>query len=288
MQQNESPLIRALTEYYDGRKILSTNFACAHLVQCQGCRASAPQQFTIPPEETLKRSRERITGKFVQAKAASVGAHYENALTLGVRIPRLMFVSADPGSSVYSNGRNWVPPENRTPEFIRRIRSRSELKPTGSAGIWQHKIASCIYEEFGAVDLPENTAPYFVNVNAAKCCENKPKNELASLVLFENCRKYLRGEIDILLPDVIVSQGREAMASIGRAFSISAVSGRGEVVDLGANGRAFWLPTHHPNSGKHFHKQRNGKEWGPDWKGLAKRVREFLSAQDSRFTSPAF
>ena len=288
MKQNESAMIPALTEFYRRNGILSTEFNCKHAKDCQGDRESLPKQFVIVPDESVPQKRERIAGKFVQAKAASVGDRYESCRMNGVRIPRLMFVSADPGSSIYSDGRNWVPAENRTPESVQRIRCQAELRPSGSAGVWQHKIACRIFGEFGVVDAPKYAAPYFANVNAAKCCENKTKssgndrnNELASPLLFANCREYLRGEIEVLRPDVIVSQGKDAMESVGLAFSVPFESGRAQIVSLRGEGRAFWLPTHHPNSGRHFHQQRNGAEWGKDWEGLAKRIRDFISNRDS-------
>ena len=269
-----TPMIRALTEYYDRMGILSTNFRCPHLAKCQGRLRSAPTCAV----GSMKEARAKIAGKFVQAKSASVCAGYEDARTLG--IPRLMIVSADPGSMVYP-GRNFVAAEDRTPESVRRIRSGINLKPV-KTGLWQHRLACRVFEEFGPdIDISVNSMRYWAHVNAVKCCMNKPKNELASRILFENCRGYLRGEIEILSPDVIVSQGREAMEGVGDVFSVPFETGREQVVALPDGKQVLWLPTHHPNSGKHFHGQRNGPTWGPDWKRFAERVREFMSGRDS-------
>ena len=43
---------------------------------------------------------------------------------------------------------------------------------------------------------------------------NNPGKAQASQVLVENCREYLEGEIALLDPDIIVSQGRQAEESL--------------------------------------------------------------------------
>ena len=99
--QSESPILRDLREYYDKNKILSTNFDCKHLAKCQDCLPPTPVDATIPTD---------AEDTFTQAKAAFVGDRYCE------RVPRLLFVSLDPGSVLKHNDPkyNHISPESRT------------------------------------------------------------------------------------------------------------------------------------------------------------------------------
>ena len=277
MQQNESPLIRALTEYYDGNKILSTKFKCACLANCQMRRESAPEQ-VIPGN--LKEAREQIFNKFVQMKSSFIGPHYENARALG--IPRLLFVSADPGSVLHSYQHNYVPSVNRTPASVRKI--SGDLGEFGTRNNWRqtHKMACRILLEYPecAQLSPETATPYFAHVNAAKCCENKRGKGEASIRLFKNCRTYLRGEIDLLAPDVIVTHGPRAKEGVEFAYSTSAEFGEANIVRA-KSGKALWLPLPHPSNRRGEYKKQREHEWGPAWEKFAERVRDFISNRDS-------
>src|SRR4030067_1102162 len=79
-------MIKELTAYYQQKGISALDFHCQHLQACS-------------------KGNER----FVEAKEAFVGTEYEKGT-----IPRLLFVSLDPGSS-YSD------PKWRTVEFVRNL-----------------------------------------------------------------------------------------------------------------------------------------------------------------------
>ena len=252
--KNESPLIRALTEYYDGKKILSTNFDCEHECKCRGNLSLTPNGAT---------TSEKILGTFTQAKSAFVGIGYENARELG--IPRLMFVTSDPGSAIYP-GRNWVPRENRTPEAVRNIRSKTDLNSAGNVGKSMHEIARQTLGQYNSdIASTKDAAIFFTNVNAAKCCQNKPQNAEGNRI-FKKCQEYLRGEINTLAPNIIVALGLWAKRGMEVAFMKDAEAaewGRGQEFVLDGQKRGLWIPI----------MQRHRREAR---KNIARQVREFF------------
>ena len=48
------------------------------------------------------------------------------------------------------------------------------------------------------------------HANSAKCCMNKPQRKKANAVLFRNCQQNLSGELGILRPQIVVTQGKES------------------------------------------------------------------------------
>lgn len=57
----------------------------------------------------------------------------------------------------------------------------------------------------------------FAMINAAKCCIGLNMNQ-APWRFFKNCMDYTRGEIEILEPDVIITQGRRAADVFGLLY----------------------------------------------------------------------
>ena len=263
MQQNETPLIRDLRKYYDrdGIKILSTKFDCEHKCKCRGGLPLTPKGATTP---------EKVEGTFTQAKSAYVGERY------GVGVPRLLFVSSDPGSAMYHPKHyNFVSDENRTPESVRRI----EIEGLEEMGFKHSRPWQCNHEMTRAIlglsisDAKE-ALPYFANINAAKCCRNnKGKSEAGNRALFENCRVYLRGEINVLAPDIIVSQGEWAKKGMEYAFRVSSEWAREQSVPLRDGKEAVWFPSYHPSS------------YGP-YKKQEQQRNQFVQKMRERFVDP--
>ena len=285
MQQNESPLIRALTEYYDGKNILSTRFDCEHREDCRKC-GSCNTPLRITPQDANS-----ADNTFTQAKSAFVGKHYENARALG--IPRLLFVSSDPGSSTYSSNPedNFTSDESRTPAGVREREITATARGFGRDVHWRttHELACQILQGFPrCAKLSDMEAtPYFAHTNAAKCCQNREGNGEAHDRLFKHCRKYLPEEINILAPDVIVSMGENAMGSVEYALSVRhgwEDVGCEKEVALSNEQQALWLPIYHPRyAGGFYNHARNkwGNGKGREWEKFAERVRDFISNRDS-------
>ncbi len=86
---------------------------------------------------------------------------------------------------------------------------------------------------------------------------NLPQRKKASAVLFRNCRVYLREELKILAPDIVISQGNEAKTAIQANLS----SIKKEYDEFAAEiilneGLVFWLHTFHPANWGAFNRQR--------------------------------
>jgi Uracil-DNA glycosylase len=119
------------------------------------------------------------------------------------------------------------------------------------------------------------------DVNSAKCCHNNPQRGKAATVLFNNCRSFIPGELRILQPDIIVTQGAEARDVIVKECKVvrherkeveGAIYETG-LVQLTPEKQSVWLSTYHPNNYGKFHPQR--KRWGL----YAKVVQDFIAAR---------
>jgi uracil-DNA glycosylase len=87
---------------------------------------------------------------------------------------------------------------------------------------------------------------------------NKKQRKKADAILFKNCRGYLRGELEILSPDLLVTQGNEAKKAIKllKESTSQIIDEFSSIIKL--NGKhIFWLHTYHPNNWGAFNKQRD-------------------------------
>ena len=283
MQQNESPLIRALTEYYDGQKILSTNFNCVHLAKCQGCLLPTPASAT---------AWEDVVDKFTQAKSSCVGDLY------GTMNPRLVFVTLDSGSVLKKRDPKYsfVSPESRTPQGvwselarIMKLIASGEDKAQRPTLKGQNELAEAILQGFPGALTGVHVMRQYANVNAAKCTTNKEGRQQAAGRLFRNCSAYIPNEIAALAPHVIVSLGKEAGRSLTRILKGEKAARNfghapgDEIISLNKRD-IFWIHAPHPTARDGSFRQFLQTEVTQ----AIERLRDFISNRDSRFPSPAF
>ncbi len=181
---------------------------------------------------------------FVEAKEAYVGSEYEKGT-----LPRVLFLSADPGGDPN--------PQTRTMEAARRS-EEEDCDPESLAGYkawhWHHThhLAWIFLKKFNPGLQFKNICPYFAHTNSAKCCEDYERTKQASPRLFDNCRGYIPGEIQILDPDILITQGDPAKWAIKYGFSQSTT-----LIDLSSdycnyhliqmNGKeVLWFAPYHP------------------------------------------
>ena len=244
-----------LENYYRECGILSTDFRCKHSEECRKC-GSCNTSLPITPQDANS-----ADNTFTQAKSAFVGTHYENARALG--IPRLLFVSSDPGSSTYSPDPevNFASDKSRTPAGIREREITATARGFGRDVHWRttHELACQILQGFPRCAKLSDTeaTPYFAHTNAAKCCQNRKGNGEAYDLLFEHCRDYSTEEIQILAPDIIVTQGKWAKQFVGYAFSVKGKWGQEQSVTLHDGKEAIWFPGYHPSNYGAYKKQEN-------------------------------
>lgn len=241
-------LLNQLETYYKNNGILSTSFTCTSKIDCKGDCDS----FTGP-------------------KSAFVGKKYESS-----ELPRLLFLSLDSGSGD-------PVAENRLPISVMRKEMNRDLSSLHKHKHWYrtHELAWHILKAFDSELKIECVKNYFAHANSAKCCMNKKQRKKADKILFRNCRKYLQGELQILNPAIIVTQGAEAKKAIEYITDniVIRVDDFASVIKM--NGRdVFWLHTYHPNNWGAFNKQRipnKNKREDIGWDFYAKEIRSYLS-----------
>lgn len=135
-----------------------------------------------------------------------------------------------------------------------------------------HEMALALLGQFKPELAVVDTRLYFAHVNSAKCCQNKPLKQQADKVLFENCRRFIPGELRLLDPDVVVTQGGWAKVAIQESFDIqphyertlpSASNYKNDAryetgfIELEPGAKTvLWLHTYHPGNYGLFNPQR--------------------------------
>ena len=220
-------MFQRLYRYYKDNGILSTSFTCPHKEQCKG----DSKEFTGP-------------------KSAFVSTGYENK---SCNLPRLLFLSLDSGDGDKNDG-------NRLPEALRQQEEidRDVLAlPKHKHWYRTHELAWYIFKRFDPCIRLEDAKKHFAHANSAKCCMNKPGRKKANKILFRNCQKYLRGELEILRPDIIVTQGAEAKEAVESFYEIlETIDEYALTIEMGGR-EVFWLHTYHPANWGAFNKQRD-------------------------------
>jgi uracil-DNA glycosylase len=190
-------LLNDLDQYYRREGIHAEDFRCRCFSENRSSQSGCKEPCQNSP-------------CFTKAKSSFVGSEYETCR------PRLLFLSLDPGSGE-------VDEKKRTPEGVRDCEEKRHVESLPRNQHWYitHELASAILNKCrDGVGLKACTATkYFAHVNSAKCCENNPANKQAKDILFENCRRYLKEELRILAPDIVVTQGDKAHESFGLTFA---------------------------------------------------------------------
>lgn len=248
-----TPILQELNAFYDEHGILPVRFRCPSRRRCSD---DSPN--------------------FTEAKASLVGPLYEER-----RLPRLLFLSLHPSRAERL-------PERRTAEFQRRDALVEDVAALPKHKHWYrtHEMAFILLRQFKPdIEHPKNTKPctprdvrvvsYIAHVNSAKCCQNKEGRAKADRTLLKNCRRFIRGELEVLRPDVVVTQGNEAEAAIRTLIRQPTVRKRIPAdnnlpahfkrcparyetgfIDLGPSmKRALWLQAYQPRSGGYFWRQ---------------------------------
>ena len=232
-------MLERLTAFYESHGISPVDFRCPSR---GACSANSPH--------------------FTEATASFVGPSYGERT-----LPRLLFLSLDSGS-----GRR--DPQHRTAGAVRMRELAREVATLPKNRHWYrtHEMALELLRQFEPQLTVADTRLYFAHVNSAKCCLNKPGRKQADSTLFENCRRFIPGELRTLKPDVIVTQGHRAKDAILKSFAVrrhvaqnieSAPRFRLKahyetgLIELETDmKKSLWLQTYHPSNFGHFNPQR--------------------------------
>jgi len=238
-------MLNQLEEFYRDNGILSTHFTCKHKDACKGdCK-----NFTGP-------------------KSAYVGEGYEAG-----ELPRLLFVSLDSGDGAEE-------PEHRLPVAVRDSEHGTVVDDLHKNQHWYHtyELAWYILKRFDSkFEKVEDVKGFFAHTNSAKCCLNNPGREQADDRLFENCRGYLEGELKVLAPQLLVTQGAKADAAVDPLIErVKTVEENCAYHGVLFGQPIFWLLTYHPRYAPGFHAQRKG---GEGWEFYAEEMYRFINRQ---------
>ena len=219
-------MLAELQTYYRQYGILAEGFHCPHFPDC---------------------SRSSLSS-FTTAKETFVSSGYE-AHTL----PRILFLSLDSGSASH------IPAE----KTLASVRKQEEIEcnvlalPRNKHWFRTHELAYTLLRNFSPSLALEDAKQYFAHANSAKCCQNNPQRAQANAVLFDNCRAFIPGEIAILAPDVLITQGAYARQAVEDAFPLINLSQTfpgwsalpEEIMALSIGGRpVIWIHTYHPRN----------------------------------------
>lgn len=158
-----------------------------------------------------------------------------------------------------------------------------------------HELAHRLLGQFKPDLTIPDTRLYFAHANSAKCCQNGVDGTPTDSVLFENYRSFIRGELLILKPDVVVTQGgkaRDAIEALAHPPSVREtravnpstqrpykLSARCEIglLELKPDVKALWLHTYLPKNFGRFIPQRQRC-----WSMYAKEVARFWKREQRR------
>ena len=240
-----------LTTYYRLNGISALDFYCPHFPSCS---QNFPSTFTTSKESF-------VSSKYVTHE-----------------LPRIVFISLDSGSAE-------TDPVLKTLESVRRWEEEGEnVLGLHKNKHWYrtHEFAYTLLRNFKEDLRLEEAKHYFAHINSAKCCENKPGREQASQVLFNNCRRFIPRELEILDPDIIITQGKWGKLTIDRVFpqlvspdyipeSLSEV----KIIAIN-NHSVIWIETFHPRYTGFHTKNRS------HYSQYEMIVREFLTRTTSK------
>ena len=218
-----SELFDKLNAYYRSQGIHPLDFRCPSRGSCSAGSAN-----------------------FTEARSALIGRSYGDPI-------RIVVLSLDPGSG-------WADPHLRTLEGYSSHHSTTHIDSFPKNRHWYRtfETVAALISQFGSPRSPADVFENIAHVNAAKCCLNLPSNKQAPRHVFENCRDYLSGEMLILEPHVIVTQGDKAAVALQRCCHGIADAQSPVVIE---GHQAFWIRLVHPTAwgGAYVAEQ---KSWG--------------------------
>lgn len=232
-----SELFRSLHAFYDANGIGAEGFRCANEAACQG----------------------GATG-FSTAKEAYVGDEFGES-----GLPRLVFLSLDSGDG--GEGAT-----ARTLEALQTHENRVDVSRLNRGRHWYQTrvLALALLAPLRpSLDI-DDIHHHFAHTNSAKCCLNKAGRAQADSRLFDNCRKFIPGELEILMPDILVTQGRWArvavkagfVGAIGELRTAAPSAGPYRLLDMPGRSGVVWFHSHHPRAFGLYRRQVK-RDWQP-------------------------
>ena len=229
-----NPLHKKINDYYYQKQIHPLEFNCPFEAFCQ---STSPETIT-------------------QAKMSMVGTKY------GEYFPRIVVVSLDPPKNFTSKDE----PELRTTQAVTEHDENWDFEKKRPNQHWAKTqiIVKDMLRIFGyptnenvaVVEKPygnfiiENVSRYFAHVNVAKCSMNKTDQSQADPCVHKICSfHYLEGELEILKPEIVISQGQGANHALARIFKVESVPALPFTKTIPfSDNQVLWMPTLHPSA----------------------------------------
>ena len=192
----------------------------------------------------------------VQAKEAWISPGY-----LAHALPRILFLSHAPGDDATKDNI-----AGRTMAGMAAMEAHDDVLSLPKFRHWYrtHEQAWIILSAFRPSLRIEEAKGCFAHTNSCKCRFDSDGHEGPD-VRFRNCRPYIPGEIELLEPDILVTQGNAARDVVEGAFAplfrrryladAPAIPDC-EVVSIGG-GPVLWLHTPLPRHGALFKRLRD-------------------------------
>lgn len=232
-------MIEKLRQWYNKTGISADHFSCPYEDNCRS-----------------------VCSNFVTAREAFIGSKYESG-----ELGRLLFISLD-ASSDHPGPK----PENRTLHALRRSEEAIDgCNPNKldkrKHWYWTHKLTFDILTPVANKAQEKNFSwshvhQYFAHTNSAKCKDQARGTRQGQKLLFKNCQEFIAPEVELLYPDVIITQGVNARLSIEGKFKLfdtikHPISSPYKVKILIIKGRkVLMIPTYHQSSWGYFHTER--------------------------------
>lgn len=192
-----------------------------------------------------------------EAKMSMVGGQY------GDKYPRIVIVSLDPPND---NKGTFKLAVHRTTEYVTSFHEKEDYRITRPNAHWAMTqiIAKDILVMFGYLKRPgvavvsesysnreiENVSEYFCHVNVAKCCMNNEGKRQAAWQVHQNCGStHLLKELEILRPEILISQGKDAneiMAEVLGFLGFENSLPVAKIVNIKED-HVLWMPMDHPS-----------------------------------------
>ena len=142
----------------------------------------------------------------VRTESPIISPYYINRNYNGRKIPRIVVVSLSPPMPYDENEKVSDKLKQHWRETLALVRSL--LKP-------YHNLRPARYIESVEAKIIESL---FVHLRTSKCCSNANGSEEEHYKVYQNCGHYLKKEVSILRPDVVVTQGNNTNEQAGEGI----------------------------------------------------------------------
>lgn len=184
---------KILTDYYAMNGLLASDFRCKNYEQCKA---------------VAKR------GELCKGGSAHIGSNYGNPY-------RIVIVSLDRGDN--HKGADSAELRTKVIEGVWTTVDQVNQHMTGTKNL----LKALLEKKF---DKEENLFTHYAMTNSAKCCGADGNSSSVHKVLYDNCSDFSLKEIELLEPELVVTEGQNAINALYGRFSELSDSDVSEII----------------------------------------------------------